>query len=220
MFDRVMGTKGTVLLLVAALVLLVAGCGSSDEPLSPRAANEALITTNDLSGKGEVTTEESAATEPCGPMPIFKENEAKTAITQLFGIGKQSFGVERPIRLKEAVGAFEDEENAEAAYDTLTAQKRIDCIRKSSENSSTVQDPVEVSEPKSFGVGDEDALVRFKEIDPQNPLPYVLDVMAIRSGRCVGSIVFIFAERNPTSDEARAVGEAAAKRFETACEPE
>ena len=210
-----MGAKGTVLLLVAALVLLVAGCGSDDEAeLSPRAANEGLITEKDLSGK--VTSEESSPTEPCGPLPIFKENEAKKAITRLFPTGPLVLE-DRQMRLKEAVGAFEEEENAEAAYDELTAQERYDCIRQSSEASSTVEDKVEVSEPQSLGFGEEDAFVRFHEIDPQSPLPYALDVMTIRNGRCVASLIFLPREQEPSDATAREVGKTVAERLETVC---
>lgn len=209
-----MGTRGKILLLVLALALLVAGCGS-DDSLDPQAAAEAQITAKDLPGK--VTVEESVPTEPCGPLPIFRKNEGKTAVTQLLGIGKEIFGVGQQVRLKEAVGAFDDEENAEAAYDALVAQDRIDCLQKSIESGSTVQDPVKVSKPQSFGVGDEDSLTRFTEIDPENPLPYILDMGSIRSGQCVASVVFLVAERNPSYTAERKVAQTVADRLASVC---
>lgn len=182
-------------LLVVALVALVSGviggCGSSGSTLSGgQIASQSLIDTGDLpSGDGE---EDGLPLEPCGPGLIFENAGGRTDETELLTFGEE--------RVQEAVGVFAGTPAAEGAYEELTGAAHYECIQGSIAEFNAGEEAVEMEPVRSLGLGDEDALERFLIVGANAQTPGYTDLEAIRSGRCVASVILLSEE--PTPDDA------------------
>jgi hypothetical protein len=141
-------------------------------------AAESLLGAGDL--PPGATAGISPATEPCGPLPILADGGAETGASPLFEFGQ--------VRLKEAVGVFSGTGPAVAAFDALNTEQRRDCIHSALEELGDGPGSLVPLPPRRLGVADDDSLVRF--LEPGTESPHSVDVVSIRSGRCVASLIF------------------------------
>lgn len=176
------------------------------DPANRALAVKALVTIEDL--PNGATKEKSFPSEPCGPLPILRDNGASTAVSQLFVFGR--------VRMKEAVGVFAAEGPAAAGFKALNTEERQACISESLKRSHDGES-YESLPARSLGIGDEDSLVRFVETNAGPQPERFTDVMSIRSGRCVAALLFLVEGGRPSDATARQVGKKAARRLGEVC---
>jgi hypothetical protein len=169
--------------LLLASLAGVLGCGSSENAsvsVSRGPDADALIVGPRDLPDGAVAGE--SPPELCGPLPILEDKGTQTAISPMFAFGQK--------RVTEAVGVFGATRPATAAYEALNSQKRIECIRSAIESFGPGQGSVRTLPPRPLRIGNEDSLVRYRVLAPGSRLQSSVDVVAIRSGRCVAALLF------------------------------
>lgn len=209
--------KFCLVILGTAAAIVLAACGVGEggttdsvvKAPSEKLAAESLLSARDLP-KGTTAEDGSLPAEPCGPLPILKKMGGETAKSRLFDISAE--------KMTEAVGIFGEEEEAEAAYEALDDGNRLECIGDSFQEFSPQEIYVTMRSSQSFGVGEENAFVRFLIEGAETGGRSLIDIASIRSGRCVIALIFLVERADQAAPIAPQVSKAAAESLTEACE--
>ena len=205
-------TRTLVLIGVALLAAACAGCGSS-RPEASRSTpvGAVLLTRSDLPGG---TTIQPSLPEECGPLPILRQNGGRAAATEMFGLGET--------RMEEAVGAFPDPSAAVAAYRELTSRERRACIAGAIESlapGAAGGGPVAPRglPSRRLSYGDAASLQRYLVGGPSSSTASSMDVISIRSGRCVATFLLLSERPGAGGFTATGLSRAASRRARDDC---
>jgi hypothetical protein len=176
---------------IVVMAILVGGCGGgemasapdgeSSQSASAQSPSFLLLDKGDLP-PGPVKAE--ALPEPCNPIEVLEEQDARVAGTPLYNLGSNYVG--------EAAGIAPSEKEAAAAVEELQAPERLSCIQSTIESAGPREGvDVTVGKPEPVAEGEEGSTVRFLEVDAQSKPVNATTVVFFRSGRCVATLLFL-----------------------------
>jgi hypothetical protein len=201
-----------LIILSMALVAIVAGCSSADNPGTSSSAGpdpaSLLVSVRDLPEKTEV---EDAPPELCGPLPIFKREGGQSAASKMFRLGQ--------VRFAEAIGVFKTSAKALSAYEGLNDRKRIECIQNAV--STNLQGPsVKILRSEPLNIDTRGYLVRYQVTDTDSPRRAYVDVVSIIFGRCTAALLVLTEGRKPSGGRSAQISEVAVDRMGNTCMPQ
>lgn len=195
MISRLIRFPVILVLLVLGSPLLAIGCGGDSSAQSGN--SPLLIDAEDL--PGEARTIEGLSDRRCDPLEVLDDERSKAAKSAMLAIGKT--------RVREAVGVFPGEGEAVRAYDALNARSRMTCIGEAIAERGAIS--VRIDSPDQLEAGDKGQAIRF-EAQRESGDRNSIEVVSIRSGRSVASLIFLSpTERPPPSLVRRVIGVAA-----------
>lgn len=195
---------GVGLSLLLSLLALISGCGGAEtEGSSSEKAKELLVTVDELPPGAKIA---KPFPEPCTPIPVLEEGKTEVDVTKPLEF--------ESVVMREALGIFPDEDSATAAYEELTSPERAECIAGSIEELGSGES-VEAEPPTSFDVAEEDSDQKFRSIGPGGSTSGVVDVVSLKSGACVATLIFISEGEAPSG--VQEVSEAAAGHLPDDC---
>lgn len=174
--------------LAVLLLLPIAGCGSGEGEVTSNSATPLLIQRRDLP-PGEVLPE--VPPKPCSPMPLLEQQDAVVDGTPLFRLENEDF-------VGEFVGVAPSTGNAQQALAELQDRQRMECIQSAIESFGLQEgDSVSIGEPKPRAEGDEGSMVQLTVADSASRPVNFATVISLRSGHCVGTLLFLTKGRSP-----------------------
>lgn len=178
--------------LLVVLMALLGGCGESEAgPLSGEdsssKATALVLKESDL--PVEVVRSEPLP-EPCSPVDVLKEQDAKGAVTPLYVAPPKSVG--------EVIGITPSAKKAVAAMKQLHAPDRLECIGATMESFGQEEvGDVTMGKPEPIPEGEEGSRVRFVKVTAGWKSRSSTTIVSFRSGRCVASLLFLLKGEEP-----------------------
>jgi len=137
-----------------------------------------LIKAESLPAGAELT--QGLPNTPCDPVDVLGRDGSEAAKSSMFILDET--------RVQEAVGIFASKGQAAGAYGALNAKSRLACIRDVISQRRNLS--AEISHSQGLGAGDRSEATLFNLRQPDTGERSSVEVVSIRSGRSVASLIF------------------------------